>query len=61
MWIIPNTLTQLNGSLDTVEITKESKEFFQTCASSLLVRSKPMRWQTLLTKWNFFKNKLLLD
>ncbi len=51
MWIIPNTLTQLNGSLDTEAITSDSEEFFQTCASSLLVRSKHMRWKTLLRKW----------
>ena len=51
MWIVPNTLTRLNGSLDTEEITLESKEFFQTCASSLLARSKPMRWQTFCLRW----------
>lgn len=51
MWIIPNTLMQLNGSLDTEEITSESKEFFQTCVSSLLVRSKPTRWQTIRQRW----------
>lgn len=29
----------------------ESKEFFQTCASSLLARSKVTRWQTWRLKW----------
>lgn len=51
MWIIPNTLTQLNGSLDTEEITSDSKEFFQIYASSLLVRSKAIRWQTCCQRW----------
>lgn len=50
MCIIPKSHV-LNGTLDMAETTSPSKEFFQTCSSSLHVRSKLMHWKQWRRKW----------
>lgn len=40
MWIIPRQLHTWNGALATAEFISDSAELSETCASSLLVRSK---------------------
>ncbi len=51
MWIIPKQLIVSSGFTATEGIISDSSELSQVCARSLLVRSKPTRWQTWSQKW----------
>lgn len=52
MWIIPKTLLPvLNGALATPDFILDSAELSETCASSLLVKSRLIPVQIWLRKW----------
>ena len=51
MWIIPNILQLSNGAPDTKAFISDLNEQSQICASSLMVRSKPLPARTWSQKW----------